>query len=143
MSGSICAHPAAGEPKNEPTTTAPAPEDKTPANQCNSYEPAPEPSEREDSDKNYGPLLPDPGPVGSGPGGPSPTPEKPEDNDSEIDTSGVDLEPILSETDEPDKAFTTPGAEETCAVVWEHVQGEVTFWAAEWVDYYRSDLRRS
>ncbi|KAF6816174.1 hypothetical protein CMUS01_12316 [Colletotrichum musicola] len=112
MLESICACFAPGEPKNQPTTSEPAPGDKSSANQeCNHYKPAPDSPEQEDNNKDHGPVLPDPGPVGSGPGGPIPGPEKPEDDDSEIDTGGVDLEPIEKETEEPDKAFATPWAE--------------------------------
>ncbi|KAF6818790.1 hypothetical protein CPLU01_13229 [Colletotrichum plurivorum] len=101
-------------------------------------------SEQEDTNKNPGPLLPDPGPVGSGPDGPTPNPEKPEDHDSEIDTGDVDLEPMAKETEEPDKAFTTPGAEKTCDFISVNGQGKVEVWPdLDWREYYRSDLRHS
>ncbi|KAF6814673.1 hypothetical protein CSOJ01_03896 [Colletotrichum sojae] len=99
---SICAYFAAGEPETRPTASEPVPVDTTSTNRCNSYEPAPESPEQEDSNKN------------PGPGGPAPDPRKPEGDDSEIDTSDVDLEPIEKDTEEPDKAFATPGAEEKC-----------------------------
>lgn len=66
-------------------------------------------SEQESREKDRRPLLPDPGPVGSDPE--KPGPKKPEDTVPEIDTSGFDLSPGAYETDEPEHAFTTPGAD--------------------------------